>query len=515
MKDLKRLYLEITKDRGEPLDSWEVAALLEVYGIRDVDAKQEYGYENVFELAKELFKYKNIKSYPQKRLVAQEEIPPFKERVVRHYFKGLAFALPMLVQIAATIIFGFALWSNINIDVNEATIIAFGTFLAMIITGGPAQILGRKGLYYMKMNEFILAAKTMRLLYQLSVGTVLVLSLFFYIFNLIFGVFDDYLFYVFISTFVLLSVLFLNAAIYYVFEEYEKVLYFFIFGFLLVIPSHYLLGLPFPDAQFLALLILDTVMAWSAFRKLKKLKEQMDSEGEILPRASMFVYTLMPFFLYGLFYFIFLVLDKLIEWNANGLHMGFFIWFDVKYEIGTDLALIVLILLMGFVEVVVYELLYRMNERVFYYNLDEYERFNKDFVEFYQKVNKLFMIYALGTIIGVYLLIKILPVDVQKLPFFGEAEFVYWVGAVAYAFLTNALMNVLVLFSFSRQQIALKAIVAAVLVDFVVGIVLSKMAMKYFAVFGLLAGSVVFWFLTYRFIKRMFQRLDYYYYSAF
>jgi len=435
--------------------------------------------------------------------------------VQKNFLKGLAFALPMLVQIAATIIFGFALWSNIQIDVNEATIIAFGTFLAMIVTGGPAQILGRKGLYYLKMNEYILAAKTMRLLYQISVITVFVLSLLFFVFNLVFRVFDDYLFYIFISTFILLSVLFLNAAIYYVFEEYEKVLYFFIFGFVLVVFFRFLVGVPFPDAQFLALLVLDGVMGWFAFRKLSELRSRVESEGEILPRASMFVYTLMPFFIYGLFYFVFLVLDKLIEWNANGINMGFFIWFDVKYEIGTDLALIVLILLMGFVEVVVYELLYGMNERVFRYDLHEYGRFNEDFVKFYKKVNKYFTIYAAVTIIMVYFMIKILPIDEQRLPFSAEAEFVYFVAAIAYAFLTNALMNVLILFSFSRQYVALKAIVIAVLVDFVVGIVLSKMAVKYFAVFGLLAGSVVFWFVTYRFVKKMFEKLDYYYYSAY
>ncbi|NPA03351.1 MAG: hypothetical protein GXO61_00655 [Epsilonproteobacteria bacterium] len=515
MKDLKKLYLEITKDRGEPLDAWEIAALLEVYGIRDIDAKKEYGFKDVFDMAKELYKYKDIKTYPVKRIVSQEKLPPLKRRIIKNYLKGLAFALPMLVQIVATIVFGYALWSNVDIEVTEATMIAFGTFLAMIITGGPAQILGRKGLYYLKMNEYVLAAKTMHLLYRLSVGLIFLVGFIFYLANIVFGMFEDYLFYVFISTFLLLSILFLNSAIYYVFEEYEKVLYFFVFGLILVMIIHEIFNINFPDAQFLALLLLDVIMGAFAFFKVEKLRKRLDSEGEILPRASMFVYTLMPFFIYGLFYFIFLVLDKLIEWNANGIDVGFFIWFDVEYEIGTDLALMVLIVLMGFVEVVVYEFLYRINDKVFFYSLKEFREFNRDFVRFYRIVNQIFIVFAMLTIVSLYLLILSIPVDEKTLPFTPSAQFVYLISSIAYAFLTNALLNVLVLFSFSRQQVVVKAIVTAVLVDFAVGIVLSKMLAKFFAVFGLLAGSVVFWYITYRYIKKMFTKLDYFYYSAY
>ena len=36
---LKNIYLEITKDKGKPLDFWEISALLEIYGIRDIMLK--------------------------------------------------------------------------------------------------------------------------------------------------------------------------------------------------------------------------------------------------------------------------------------------------------------------------------------------------------------------------------------------------------------------------------------------------------------------------------------------
>ncbi len=517
MKNLQELYIKITKDRGEPLDIWEVAALLEVYGIRDIDAKQEYGYEDVFALAKALMKYRDTLEYPKLRLIQKEELPPFKERVVKNFLKGLAFAMPMLLQSFATIFFGFALWSNLHMGVMEATIVALSTFLAMILTGGPAQIIGRKGLYYLKMNETILAAKTIELLFLVSVAKLFFITLFFFLANSIFGVLEGYLFVLFLTIFVLLSLLFLSTSIYYVFEEYEKILLFFIFGLMLVFSIHYLFGLDYLKSQFIALSILDGTIIFFAFKKLKKLREETKSEGEILPRASMMVYTLIPFFVYGFFYFIFLVQDRLIAWNANANFRGGFLWFDAKYEVGSDLALLIFIILMGLVEVVVYELLYNLNDKIFEFDLHNYEKFNRNFVNFYSKVNKIFIISSIVSIIVVYLGVMILTwfVDDSRLPFSGYGHVVFFIGAIAFAFLASGLMNALILFSFSRQKVVVKAVFAAVLANFVVGIIASRMIEYYFAVFGLLAGSIVFWYMTYSFISKMFKKLDYYYYSAY
>ena len=515
-KRLEELYKAITKDRGEPLDFWEVAALLEVYGIRDIDAKEEYGFDDVFAMAKELFKYKNIKQYPTATLITQE-IPPLKQRIIHNYLRGLAFAIPIFIQIIATLIFGFALWSNIMIDEATATIMAFGTFLAMIVTGGPAQIIGRKGLYYLKMNEYVLAAKSIRVLYLVGFAKIVFLSLLFFIFNSLFKVFEHNFFPPFILTFFLLSVLFLSVSVYYVFEEYGKIALFFLLGVFIVVPIHYILGVTFPWAQFVALALLDLIIIYFGFKKLYNLKKSTPSEGELLPRTSMLIYTLMPFFLYGVFYFLFLVLDKLIEWNVYALDRGFFIWFDVEYEIGTDLALIVLVLLMGVLEVVVYEFLYTLNEKVMSYSLWQVEEFNRYFERFYKRVNRLFTIFAIVTIMVVYIIVKVLSlyVSVDRLPFTQVSEYVFIGSAIAYAFLTSGLMNTLILFSFSRQKIVVQAIMVAVAADFCIGVIVANIINPYLAVVGLLIGSIAFWFITYNYMKKVFKNLDYYYYAAF
>ncbi len=60
-EELLEFYNIITKDKGKPLDHWEITALLETYGLRDVDALNEYGVENLFELADYLVPFINTR----------------------------------------------------------------------------------------------------------------------------------------------------------------------------------------------------------------------------------------------------------------------------------------------------------------------------------------------------------------------------------------------------------------------------------------------------------------------
>ena len=513
---LKKLYLAITQNRGEPLDHWEIAALLEVYGIRDVDA-MEYGFANVFELAQALERYKHVKSYPQKTLVHSQKIPPFHKRIVHNYLKGLAFAVPMLIQILFTLIFGFALWSNTSMDILQATLIAFGTFLAMIFTGGIAQVIGRKGLYYLKMGENILAARVMEKFFFIGLLLIIFSTLLFSLVNQIFNFIDSSFFYYFIAAFFTLAILFLIFSIYYVFEEYITIAFYVLGGIGLVILLHYLFGIAFPDVQFVAIGLLDAVAFLFMYKKIQTLRKKSSAEGELLPRASVLIYTLLPFFIYGLFYFLFLVLDRLIEWNTNAIEQGIFIWFDVQYEVGLDMAMIVFILLMGFLEVAVYELLYRINEQVTYYPLHRYNDFNAYFKKFYSKMNRYFIFFSLIAFMlaffCVLLLQSTMPSD--RFPFSSDAMLVFFVGAIAYIFLSHSLLHAMILFSFSRQQIVTKAIVAATVADFFIGTLASNLFGKYYAVFGLLTGSLFFWYMTYKYVKKMFDNMDYYYYSAY
>ena len=519
-KNLSSLYNKITENRGKPLDSWEIAALLEIYGIRDIDAQKEYGFENVFEMADEMIKYKNTKNYPTKSLVQWEEVPPFRKRIFKNYIRGLAFAMPMFVQIFFTLSIGYALWSGVNMDKTKATVIALGTFLALIITGASAQAIGRKGLFYLKQDELILASNVTKVLFNIGTILVFVFGLILILINSFFQILPTYYFFVLISFYFLLSLLFLNISIYYMFEKYVKILYFILFGIIFVYIAHGIFNIRLPEAQFIALVVLDFILSIFAYRKVSGLKKKnLISEGEVMPRASILFYSLIPFYFYGFLYFIFLVADRMVAWSTNVAAKPYFIWFDVPYELGLDWALMALILLMGLTEISIHEFMYRINDIVLKYEYKQYKKFNEQIYSFFKKFNIFYGIFSVIIIIATYLLIIIMHkiTDFAYIENFlkGYTPFVFWVAAVSYAFLVNGLMNVLFMFSFSRQDFSVKSIAIATFTNIIVGMISSRMFGLEYAVFGLLIGSIMFWAYSFKYASNMFKKLEFYYYSAF
>jgi hypothetical protein len=519
-QDLSLLYHEITKEKGKPLDFWEIAALLEIYGIRDVDAKEEYGFENVFEMAKYMLKYKDGGTYRVKALVVWEELPPFRTRIFKNYIRGLAFAMPMFVQIFFTLSIGYAIWSGTNMDQAKATVIALGTFLALIMTGSSAQAIGRKGLFYLKQKEMTLAANVTKLLLGVGSLAVLIVGGILVLFNLFFEVLPIYPFVILLVFYLLLSFLFLTISVYYMFEEYVKILYFFLAGMFFVYIAHSLFHIRLPEAQFIALLILDALLVFFVHKKITHLKSQDTiSEGEVAPRASILFYSLMPFYLYGLFFFIFLVADRIVAWSTNVPAKPYFIWFNVPYEVGLDWALIALVLLMGFTEISIHEFMYRINEMVVEYKYKDYDMFNKEIHLFFKKFNIMYIIFSIIIIFMVYYIVYFIYRNSDYLfikNFFNSfTPFVYWIAAISYAFMINGLMNVLFIFSFSRQGFSVKSIVIATCVNVLVGVIVSRMFGLEYAVFGLFVGSVVFWWYSFTYTVKMLKKLEFYYYSSF
>jgi len=516
---LKNIYLEITKDKGKPLDFWEISALLEIYGIRDIDAKNEYGFENVFEMGKYLEKFKNIKTYPNKPLATFEEVPNFYRRVIKNYIKGLAFAMPMLVQIFFTLVVGYAIWSGMDMGKTKATVIALGTFLALLITGGSAQAIGRKGLFYIKQNQFILASNVTKELLKMALIITFLTGIFFIVINTFFEILPTYYFFVLISFYFLLSILFLNVSVFQMFEEYNTILIFFLIGIIFVYFFHSVYKIGLPEAQFLALVILNIIISFYTYKKLEQLKLKLNGgEGEEVPRSSIMFYTLIPFYLYGFFYFSFLIADKIIAWSVNIKAKPYFIWFDVPYELGVDWALIALIILMGMAEVSIYEFMYRINENVTKFKYSEYKKFNNKIKTFYNQFNLVYIVFSFITIISVYYIIYGLNQleHIQYLEDFikGYTPFVYWIAALSYALLVHSLINVLFIFSFSRQTFALKSIFLATLVNIIFGLILSRGIALEYSVIGLLVGAIVFWYYSFRYTMHMFNNLEFYYYSA-
>lgn len=518
--ELFDLYKRITEGKGKPLNHWEVTALLETYGLRDIDAKEEYGYTDLFEMAKDLLKFIERKEgYKLKSIQSVTETSIFK-RSMKNYIKGLAFSLPMLVQIVFTLAVGYAIWSSLHSDLERATAISLGTFAALIVTGGSAQAIGRKGLFYLKLDENILARNVSLVLYGVGVLLVIALLLFMTFVNFFFDVYPADMFGVAATYYLLLSLFFLSLSIFYMFEDYLSIVVLTFVGLLFVYLLHSFIHLSLPMSQIFGLIGLNIIVMAAAFLKLYRLKDKGGaSEGSILPKPSILFYSLLPYYSYGLFYFSFLVIDRIVAWSAQTATNPYVIWFNVQYELGLDWALLSLIFLMGITEVSIAEFMYRVNDRVTKIRFDDAKAFADEIYAFFKKFNLMFTLFSMSVIVLTYFFIvgiyEFFHIEFLENFLQQPTTYIFFVAAFSYFLLVNSLMNILFMFSLSRHHIPVKSIGYALFWNFFIGIILSRAFGYEYAVFGLLVGSLVLWVMTYRSIRTMFERLDYYYYSAY
>ena len=520
-KELRELYFKITENKGKPVDHYEITALLETNGLRDIDAKKEFGFNNLFELGKYLTKFiEEKKDYKVKQIIIEEEIQDNPlVRFLKNYIKGLAFALPMLVQIVSTLVLGYAIWSSLELTLEDATAIAIGTLAALVIVGGSAQSIGRKGLFYLKFKEYILARNVTVLIYSLSFFLILLVALIFTLINLVFNIFPEHFFIISITFFIELSIFFLTLSIFYMFEAYVSIVIITFVGMILVFILYRIIKIPLPTAQQYALLFLNIFTIILAGIKVYRLKfKSLEAEGDILPKPSALFYSMYPYFLYGFFYFSFQVIDRFVAWSASD-NIPYFIWFNVPYELGLDWALVVLVFMMGVTEISVTEFLHKINSHITEMTYDKVKEFNNLVYRYFIRFNMFYFLYAILIFIFTYgaalMLYNLYKFHFLEIFFKQPTINIFFCAGVGYIFLVNSLMNILFMFSLSRHDVPVRYIRYAVLVDIILGIILSRAFGYPYAVVGLLAGSFVFWYGTFKYTNHMFKNLDYFYYSAY
>ena len=123
-----------------------MAAHLEVSGVRDADARHEYGCTDVFALAQEIMALAT--EVTPRRQPPAKRPAPLLWRFVKGYVSGLLFAMPMAAQTFFMILFGYSLWAWTEFSTHEATAIALGTVASFIVTGGFTQAISRAGVLH-------------------------------------------------------------------------------------------------------------------------------------------------------------------------------------------------------------------------------------------------------------------------------------------------------------------------------------------------------------------------------
>lgn len=528
---VSELRLEVKELIGNPISVWAVAAIIESLGVREVDAHNEFGYDSIFDLARDI--YTDLKKEYSEQHAAESNIEDNDfnlfgawntvKQFLKYYCQGLLFSLPMISQIAAIIIFRYSLWAWLEFNEAQATVIAFGTIVAFIITGGFVQVLGRDISSYMSNNNYYLAFEATKKTVKKGVLVIIGTVVFFYLLNIIFPFYPPRMLALGLMYMVLISFLLLASAILYALKRRVSILVIILAGTSMVIFNMDVLGLGIYISQWLAILTTTALLAGYGifYFKFQIRSQRQDLLEQSLPNPEVRYYTNYRYFIYGLSYFLFLFLDRILAWSAGELPPPYIIWFNTPYELGMDWALITLVLSIAVLEYSVHafsEALLPLQEKT---SFSQLEKINTYFNRLYSRHLLLLTGVGVISIFLTYYSVKSLIVFQDSVPevrdFFMNimTEKVFWIASISYLFLNIGLFHSLFFFTLSKPAYAMYSILSGLMVNLFIGYMCSRILGLEYATLGLLAGAVVFAVVSGVIAQRFFKRLDYFYYSAF
>jgi hypothetical protein len=516
---------EVIARLAVPKDHWEIAAQLEVMGIRDADARDDFACADTFDMARRIFAMYREGSFPEVFWVA-DAAPAISRirRFLRHYFDGLLFALPVAVQASAMVLWGLGVWGSIRFDARTTTAMAIGVLASYMVTGGFAQTIVRRGLFYIFQEEEYLARLTVVRIWAISAAIVIGLLIPFALFNGLYAFLPWDMFGLVALYYVALSILWLNFALIYLTRRPYLFTAVFVVATAVAVVAVRVMHTPEIVANVAALLAAN-VASFTVSIALLNRSARARSVTRIAspPRLTILVYSTSQFFFYGALYNMFLFADRIAAWtSATGRadYLPYPVWVDGPYELGMDLALIVVVLLMGVVEHSTQRFSARLIKHQERVSSGSSEEFNREFVRFYWRRLLGLVAASVVALLIASAIFFLLRVHAVFPPFRSRLTShlvtrVFVIAAIGYAFFMIALMNAVILLSLSRVGFVIRAISAGLVVNALIGFFCGRAIHYSLAVIGLLAGSIVFAAMSTFITHRVMRRLDYYYYSAY
>jgi len=542
--NFEELINEILVRRAHPEDELEIAATLESMGWNDQLANERFGADDVFMLAEDIWLAIQSKvRYAPAAKIEKIGSLQYLGKVVRSFLRGSIFAWPMAISIAAMLTLRFSLWSYQNFSLQYATSISLGTVLSFMTIGGFTQAIARRGFLYIGQGQYQMARRISYYFVRVGIVTCLVVAVLLGVFSMIFRIYPVNMTIIMILYFLFLSGIWLSVTIMYILQKELAFTGLITAGIAVVYVLFWILKMDIILSQVIALTFVTIASILLARYYFLRAEQKMEKGiAPPLPRLSIIVYTVLPYFIYGFAYFAFLNIDRIIAWSANkstnggqylaalnidvskiftwftdSAYMPYIIWFRGEYELGLDFALLVLILPMGLIEVVINEIMANLVADQKNFMGANAEAMNQIYSRFYRRRLILVTSFVVVDAVALYLAINFLaPLEVIKDLVFGNAVtyFVFMVAMMAYALLAVALMNSLILFSLSQPKMVYEPMCYGLAVNILVGFVLTRWLDYSLAVVGLLVGAAVFLFLTTRYVIKMLKNLDYYLYSA-
>lgn len=513
----ERLRAQVQETNPDLQDPLDVAAVLESLGWTDRQIEDRFGASNVFEAAEELFS-------EIRRQVTQNPMPirvtitrkALVWSVFRDIGHGLTFTLPMIVSVAAMITLHISFSSYLYFSVPDATAIALATFLSFLTTGGFTQAMTHIYYVLMGMQKIQEIEATVFLVMRWSLLVTLFFGMLVIVGDFVFPIMPESLVLLMILYTVLLSMLWLSFTGLYILRREYWLTFITAFAIFVAYALHSR-GIAVQWAQVAAMLIASlTGLGTSLIIFRRRTRGFQALRGVFKTRLAQLAHGASPYFLYGLLYFVFVYMDRLVAWSSQTSYLPYNIWFRGQYELGMDWSLVALFLPLSLAEVLISTVMRRIENLEHQLSVRKDEELLRSIRRTYFRTLGIFVaVSALGVIlthVGVTLLapLKLFRLSV---PVRGVEPFVFMWSSWAYVLLSVAIFNVLMLFTLSHPRPALMVLGYGIGLDLLSGVLATQLLNGYqYAVLGLFLSCVFVAVYSTRTLLQLLPQLDYFLY---
>ena len=469
--------LDQTADRKPRHDAYDLAIHMELEGVTDQVAQSVYGYAGTLEMAQAYFQPIEM---PRPKVA-----PPGLGQTLLEYFKGLAFALPVLISAVVMIRFSLSLWGG-PISIEDAAAVAIGTLSSFLVTGGLVQVMAWRVLFLLTTGDPGTAASTCGLWCRRGVLALFGSGCAGWLVNGFFGWMPDSLALLAVGFHLALGMLWLASGALYVLEGMLWISAATAVGLAVAGSLHYGLGAGLYLSQFCGLGAAILISASASYLIFRKKAGNKFPKGERIPRPRL-VHTAAPYFLYGLLYYCFLFADRWIAWTGKTASETLPIFFRGDYEAGLDVALIAFVFGAGWVHASTQSFFATMQRALSEYLLDQAPEFNRAMHQFYLRRLLLFLPIAVLTCMLVYwagIRLDVLSTMVMRK--------VAATALVGFLFLVIGLWNASLFFALSLPFHTLRAMALGLFTDLVVSYICSRTGHYSDSVYGFAVGACCF-----------------------
>src|SRR5439155_4457689 len=496
-RGLDDLIATVRNSRARLVDAWEATALIESLGYTDTRVGAEFGFPDTMTLG----------TYVFDRLSRDVRVAGAAGAEPPHHFlmdfanstgSTLVYAIPWLVAFIA---------ECVNPDVlrlpgHAGPSLSVALMLSLIVSGGFIQTISRRGQFYVGMRQPELAALICGYLFRLGAAVTVAVAIGGVATGWYFNLFSWPYLLLAADQFIILSLLWMTCAMLTVRHEYWRQPIDFGAGAIAFIA----LRAAGRDAL-LAEIIASAVVLAAAFVQVPLVfaSESHEQLAEVpLPRMTVVLYRVLPFFWYGTAYFCFLFADRFAASASVAALTGAPFGLGVTYKLGMDIALLTFLFASAGVE-------YANIRFTRSIKTESRAPYTGDRSQFARALGR-HHLRMLALVVAVFLpTAVIVTVLVQRLlpPEPASVWTMVGLGDLGYLLFALALLNTLVLFSFNRPWMAVKALTAGLAANVGVGFVLSHAVNTSFAMAGLIVGAALVATLSTVAVRRTLRRADY------